>query len=293
MLNCFLCRFVHRYSPLGDNGKHYLGALNEYVSARTTLTGNELADKIKELESKHNPIYSSSKWIGCRPSVSGKRGYSCGLWQLFHYLTVQAEVSDQSSDPLEALHAIHGFVKHFFGCTHCSEHFQSMAEKNRLWDVNSKERAVLWLWTAHNEVNRRLAGDATEDAAFPKVQYPTSNTCSQCYTSMSDNGNGAGDENTNWDHNEVLHYLRHSYAHANLNRYGVDDESILPAFNSAHTAKLQMNAASSSGSFSELDIRMGILLYAFCMLIIVVAVKMLLQRGYRKKLYAHDFLGKI
>lgn len=235
--------------------------------------------------------------------MNGKRGYSCGLWQLFHYLTIRAEVSNQSSDPLEALHAIHGFVKHFFGCTHCSEHFQSMAERNRMWDVTSKESAVIWLWKAHNEVNRRLAGDATEDAAFPKVQYPTSNTCSQCYANTAGGGGGGvvssnssnniNDGITNWDQNEVLHYLRHMYAHSNLNRYGVDDESILPALNSAHAAKLQISIASNSGSFSDLDIRMGVLLYAFCMLIIVVAVKMLLQRGYRKKLYAHDFSGKI
>lgn len=256
------------------------------MSSQSSLSGKTLADKAKELETKHGPVFSSSKWIGCRPSVGGKRGFSCGLWQLFHYLTVQAEMSGQSSDPLETLHAIHGFVKHFFGCTHCSEHFQGMAERNQMWDVSSKEAAVLWLWSAHNEVNRRLAGDATEDAVFPKIQYPTANTCAQCHVMASDG-------NTDWDHNEVLHYMRHTYAHTNLHRYGVDDESILPATNSAYAAKVLSSGASSSGSFSELDIRMGILLYAFCMLIIVVAVKLLLQRGYRKKLYTHDFLGKI
>lgn len=277
---------AYRYSPLGDNGKHFLSALDEYVSTRSTINGDELSRKIKELETKYSPIFSSSTFIGCKPSVRDKRGYSCGLWTLFHYLTVQAELLGETSDPLESLHAIHGFVKHFFGCTHCTEHFQQMAERNRMWDVNSKESAILWLWSAHNEVNRRLAGDATEDAEFPKGQYPVEQICKQCHMKATDGI-------TKWDQNEVLYYLRHTYALNNLNRYGVDDESILPATIAAQSAQLKSNAASNSGSFSELDIRMGILLYAFCMLIIVVAVKMLLQRGYRKKLYAHDMLGKI
>lgn len=277
---------TYRYSPLGDNGKHFLSALDEFVSTRSSITGDELSTKINELETKYSPIFSSASFIGCKPSGKGKRGYSCGLWTLFHYLTVQAELTAATSDPLDALHAIHGYVKYFFGCTHCSEHFQQMAKRNRLWDVDSFEGAILWLWSAHNEVNRRLAGDATEDAEFPKNQYPVEQICKRCYVKVTDGL-------TKWDHNEVLYFMRHTYALGNLNRFGVDDESILPVRAELLPAQLTSNAASNSGSFSELDIRMGILLYAFCMIIIVVAVKMLLQRGYRKKLYAHDTLGKI
>lgn len=287
-----------RFSPLGDNGQRFLIELNAYVETETNFSGKILGDKIKEIEKKHQPVFSSSKFIGCRPSVPGRRGYSCGLWQLFHYLTVQATNSDRSHDPLEVLRAVHGFVKHYFGCTHCSKHFQEMAEKNQMWQVATKDDAVLWLWSAHNEVNRRLADDHTEDPAFPKVQYPLRTVCSQCYQQaipVRGVTPSEAPDAPNWDKSEVLYYLRRVYSLFNLSRYGVDDGTVLPeTLNGAFSAKLKSSVRSSySSAFSDMDVRMGILLYAFCMLIIVVAVKLFLQRGYRKKAYAHDFLGKI
>lgn len=263
------------------------------------LNGKELNDKLKELEKRHEPVFSSSRWIGCRPSTAGRRGFSCGLWQMFHYLTVQANNSEKSHDPLEVLRAVYGFVKHYFGCTHCSQHFQEMAERNNIWKVTTKDEAVLWLWSAHNEVNRRLTGDHTEDPTFPKIQFPSRNACPQCYQQVIplQGATPAGDSDTpHWDSSEVLFYLRRAYSLFNLSRYGVDDESILPeALTNAYTSKLQNSILSNaySSAFSEMDVRMGILLYAFCMLIIVIAVKLFLQRGYRKKIYTHDFWGKI
>lgn len=272
--------------------------LDSYVNTEAKLNGKDLNDKVKELEKKHDPVFSSSSWIGCRPSTSGRRGFSCGLWQLFHYLTVQANNSEKSHDPLEVLRAIHGFVKHYFGCTHCSQHFQEMAERNYIWKVTTKDEAVLWLWRAHNEVNHRLAGDNTEDPSFPKIQYPSRKACPQCYQQVIplQGVTPAGDADTpHWDTSEVLYYLRRVYSLFNISRYGVDDASILPEMlTSAYNSKLQSSISNAySSAFSEMDVRMGILLYAFCMLIIVVAVKLFLQRGYRKKIYTHDFWGKI
>lgn len=291
--------FLYRYSPLSDNGQLFLAELNAYVENETKLNGKILSNKIKEFENKYEPIFSSSKWIGCKASTVGRRGFSCGLWQLFHYLTVQATNSVQTNDPIEVLKAIHGFVKHFFGCTHCSLHFQEMAERNNIWKVTTKDDAVLWLWSAHNEVNQRLSGDHTEDPEFPKIQYPLRNVCTQCHKQIipvqgvtpADNS-----DTPHWNTNEILYYLRRVYSHFNLNRYGVDNEQILPQqLTQVYSMKLQTTSSSGYASvFTDMDVRMGILLYAFCMLIIVVAVKLFLKRGgYRKKAYAHDFLGKI
>lgn len=287
----------NRYSPLGDNGERFLAELNSFVNNEPVSSGKALSDKVKELEQKYHPVFSSSRWIGCKPSVAGHRGYSCGLWQLFHYLSVQATNSDKTHDPLEVLHAIHGFVKHYFGCTHCSQHFQEMAERNGIWGVTTKDEAVIWLWTAHNEVNNRLAGDNTEDPAFPKIQYPSRNACPQCYQQVIpvQGATPAGNSTPHWDSGEILYYLRRVYSLFNLSRYGVDDESILPEMlTSAYSSKLKTSTSTGfAGAISEMDVRMGILLYVFCMLIIVVAVKLFLHRGYRKKIYTHDFLGKI
>ncbi|XP_037079075.1 sulfhydryl oxidase 2-like [Pollicipes pollicipes] len=78
---------------------------------------------------------------------------------------ISGEDLQQHLDPAGAasvLPAIHGYVKHFFSCAHCS-------------------RAV-WLWTAHNKVNKRLAGDATEDPRHPKLQFPTRKQCQACFS---------------------------------------------------------------------------------------------------------------
>lgn len=289
-----------RYSPLSDNGQRFLDALNSYVQSEVRLNGKQLNKVVKELEAKYHPVFSSSQWIGCKPSMAGKRGFSCSLWQLFHYFSVSATNSEKSHEPQEVLRAVFGFVKHFFSCTHCSQHFQEMAERNGIWQVTTKDEAVLWLWSAHNEVNQRLAGDPTEDPTFPKIQYPSQETCPQCYQEIipAQSGTPLSDRSNNtphWSTGEVLHYLRRVYSLVNLSRYGVDDVHILPEMLSIVPSSMLQSSTSSAHSsiFSEMDVRMGILLYAFCMLIIVVAVKLFLQRGYRKKAYTHDFWGKI
>lgn len=251
--------------------------LDQYVQHTETCTGKELSDHIKTLENKHKPIFSSNNYVGCRGSLTGKRGYTCGLWNLFHFLTVQAASTDHSNDPTEVLDGIHAFVKHFFGCSHCSEHFQEMAKRRNLWSVTSKDDAVIWLWAAHNEVNQRLSGDETEDPAFPKVQFPKIEACAECKQVNGD-----------WNYLEVLRFLWRINSPLNISRYGVDDESVLPE----SFEKLQKRQQAST-AFSASDVRMGMLTYACCILIIVVAMKMFLQRGYRKKIYTHDFLGKV
>lgn len=274
-----------RYSPLDENGKHFLADLYRYVTETARFTGKDLNDAIKILAEKHQPIIRSQKgYIGCRGTVNGRRGYTCGLWTLFHFLTVQTTSSDHNSnaDPLEVLRGIYGFVKHFFGCSHCSQHFQEMAQRENIWNIKSNEEAVLWLWSAHNQVNKRLAGDDTEDPAFPKVQFPTVNMCSACHR-----GDTTAGTSVDWNRDEVLDYLRRIYAPVNVSRYGVNGESIRNDSPRAHAH------TSSATTFSEMDVRMGMLLYAFCMLIIVVAVKLFMRRGYRKKVYTHDFMGKI
>lgn len=42
------------------------------------------------------------------------------------------------------------------------------------------EDVVLWLWRAHNVVNKRLSGDKSEDPKFLKQQFPPISICSNC-----------------------------------------------------------------------------------------------------------------
>jgi len=59
--------------------------------------------------------------------------------------------------PLEVLGTMRCYIRHFFGCRECAEHFEAMAAES-MDRVASREEAVLWLWSHHNEVNARLAG---------------------------------------------------------------------------------------------------------------------------------------
>lgn len=60
-------------------------------------------------------------------------------------------------EPLEVLTAMRNYVHHFFGCRHCAEHFENMAEESMM-EVETLKSAVLWLWSRHNRVNNRLGG---------------------------------------------------------------------------------------------------------------------------------------
>lgn len=205
---------------------------------------------------------------------------------MFHYLTVQAARDDRQTDPLEVLRALHGFVKHFFGCSHCSEHFQEMAERRDIWSVSSKDDAILWLWSAHNEVNKRLAGDNTEDPEFPKKQFPTTDLCAECHRVGSDEN----DTDTQWNRHDVLHFLKRMNSPLNTSRFGVENENALSESLDHRNITQQLG---STSAFSEWDIRMGLITYACCILIIIVAIKLFMHRGYRKKIYVHDSLGKV
>lgn len=272
----------YRYSPLGENGKQFLQELNMYLLTVNKLNGNYFETKIKELEiTLNNKVFSSNQYVGCQSSIIGLRGFTCGLWLLFHYLTVQAAKSEQSSDPVEVLQAMHGYVQYFFGCGECSQHFQTMAAKNKIWNVTSKDNAILWLWSAHNEVNQRLSGDLTEDPEYPKIQFPTEDICNVCRKQSS------AVDGIVWDKTEVILFLKRIHSLHNISHLGVDADSILPI-------ALELSYVKQGGNiFSDVDIRMGLLLYIFCLCMMVIAIKLFLRRGYRKKIYAHDLLGKV
>lgn len=274
---------VSRYAPLGDNGHKFLKELRDYVlNDNSDLNGAKFLVKANEVQAKYKPVFSSKNWISCHSNVDGLRRFPCSLWMLFHFLTVQSAESEQSTDPLEVLHAVYGYVKYFFGCRQCSEHFQGMAKKNKIWNVTSKDNAVLWLWSAHNEVNGRLAGDITEDPAHPKIMYPSTDMCQDCRKETST------DKNIDWDKTEVLMYMKRVHSMENVSRLGVDDETVLPFSLEKFRAKRLLGSV-----FSDVDMRMGIFLYVFCIGMMIIAVKLFLRRGYRKKMYVHDMLGKV
>ncbi|CAK1554153.1 unnamed protein product [Leptosia nina] len=219
--------------PARKKLKEYLTELRDTLASRNQWSGNEVYENVIRLEVNHDPVYTSnSDYIGCKGSQPQYRGYTCGLWTLFHTLTVNAAQKPGLEGP-RVLSAMHGYVKHFFGCTECSVHFQAMADKNRIFQIKENDKAVLWLWIAHNEVNLRLAGDVTEDPKYPKIQYPSVSNCPKCRLSR-----GA------WNLPAVYEYLQRVYGAENI-----------------RDLRRARSAAAPQSPFSNLDIGMLSFLY--------------------------------
>ncbi|XP_051166637.1 sulfhydryl oxidase 2-like isoform X2 [Leptopilina boulardi] len=201
------------YFPMRNNGGTYLSSIYKTIKDMNEISGKYFRNLVTETENKISSVYSGNlEWIGCRGSTSTYRGYPCGLWTMFHMLTVNYannNIDDVDYDPAKVLRAMHGYVKHFFGCAECSQHFLEMSNRTKIFDVKSEDESILWLWRAHNEVNKRLAGDSTEDPQHKKIQYPAKNDCPLCR-----------DENNNWIEQEILFYLKKKYQQNDINIYG-------------------------------------------------------------------------
>uniref|UniRef100_A0A183C7Y4 Sulfhydryl oxidase n=1 Tax=Globodera pallida TaxID=36090 RepID=A0A183C7Y4_GLOPA len=98
----------------------------------------------------------------------------------------------KEQNPLKPLKAIQGWVANFFSCSGCRRHFMDMTTKTfpmEASNVKKPEDVVLYLWKAHNIVNKRLNGDeATEDPQFTKEQFPPTYLCPECQKSATGNG---------------------------------------------------------------------------------------------------------
>ncbi|CRK90663.1 CLUMA_CG004364, isoform A [Clunio marinus] len=261
-----------RYYTYGN--KNSYKKLLDYLMEPSVIevNGSDLQTFLKNLDP---PIVHESQYIGCFSTQAGKRRFPCSLWSLFHHLTVQHLESEDNEDPMEVLYAMHGYISHFFGCSDCAKHFKEMAKRNNIWNVTSKDQAVLWLWSAHNEVNQRLAGDLTEDKNHPKIQFPNDDFCHACRKSNGD-----------WDKQEVLEFMRRHYGNSHINDMGLDQPRAL---------KLNARARQIfAGGANNTHLHIGILAYVVIIIcLMVVAVKFYFRRGYRKKLYHHDLLGKV
>lgn len=257
LINCF---------PARANLKEYLIELRETLNANTEWSGNDVYEMVKRLEAAHAPVYTSnSEYIACKGSQQKFRGYTCGLWTLYHTLTVNAATLTKLTEGPKVLQAMHGYVKNFFGCTECAQHFQAMAKRNRLFDVKENDKAILWLWISHNEVNLRLAGDITEDPEHPKIQFPSAVNCPECRLVR-----GA------WNLPTVYHYLQKVYGAANIQ-----------GTRRAHSE------ATVTSPFSNLDIGMLSFLYILSFIILILVIKYFLtKRFYRNRYYKHG-RGKV
>lgn len=125
-------------------------------------------------------------------SKSCKSGtFTCGFWKLLHIATIGVaehrgglnlvETGLLSSNarmfsPMEAADSIYGYMKHFFPCDDCSDHFVRQyedCEMNRRCDrlvedaVSARDEdwkeLGMWLWEFHNTVSVRLLNEKSDE----------------------------------------------------------------------------------------------------------------------------------
>ena len=110
-----------------------------------------------------------------------------------------------------------GWVRHFFTCSECAAHFESMAssENGGSAAVKSADEALLWAWRAHNKVNARLheeeerGNGSSGDGVHLKVQWPPASLCPRCHREKRIRGGDGGE--WEWDEGEVLAFLKGYY----------------------------------------------------------------------------------
>ncbi|XP_011880806.1 PREDICTED: sulfhydryl oxidase 2 [Vollenhovia emeryi] len=279
------------YFPL-RRGNAYLEVIRDVVEKKSAMTGEEFSQLAKTTEEELSPVYSGAprQWIGCKGSTDSYRGYPCGLWTMFHTLTVnfalehdKALVQPLSRDPTQVLRAMHGYIGTFFGCADCAAHFVEMADKKRMFDVRTKNDAVLWLWQAHNLVNTRLSGDNTEDPEHRKMQYPAAEHCPACR--YADN---------RWNEEEVFRYLTSKYGSSSIKLDGINSSDDVGMTNGngsrvrpERLAKETKRATAFGWDLNVFDISICVVLYVTSAAILVlVCIKFAVKRTYKKKGHA-------
>lgn len=274
------------YFPL-KYGNIFLETIRDIILKRSNISGEEFSQIVKSIEEEMSPIYSGpSKWIGCKGSKEEYRGYPCGLWTMFHMLTVNFAIlnKDAKHEPRKILEAMYGYIQYFFGCADCSQHFVQMASKNKMFEVSNINDSILWLWSAHNEVNARLSGDNTEDPEYKKIQYPAKKYCPSCKY-----------ENNTWNEENVLHYLKTKYSYKKINYYNSvntqkDDDNKMKIRQERLVLNKYTNNKKIGWDFTIFDISICVVLYvASAIILILVCIKFAVKRTYRKRNYVSLF----
>ena len=211
-----------RHFPARQKTRAFLLELRTWIMGHDdAVRGEDLSRAIGEIKSRLKAFSDTADgWLGCAGSTAQYGNYPCGLWMMWHAMTVnQAVSSSNGDDPRAVLKAMKGFVEHFFGCQECARHFLQMSEDGKAIEreVKSADDAVLWLWKAHNVVNKRLGGDISDDAVFPKERFPNKAHCSDCYNSRVAGSDGWREYRIK----SVLHFLHEMYAMENFSFEGM------------------------------------------------------------------------
>ena len=177
-------------------------------------------------------------WAGCAGSLPETRGYTCGLWQLIHSLSVRMKEEGQNSGA-GWLATLRNFIGHFFQCSDCAAHFVQYASEPEAMGVTTKDDVIMWLWRTHNKLNERLRKEQDEagtgDPSFPHLQWPMSDLCADCRN-----------EDNSWNEDAVKDFLIRYYQHtADEDQLKVNPRSKMEQFDhTMHERHVEIESAS-------------------------------------------------
>jgi thiol-disulfide isomerase/thioredoxin len=166
------------------------------------------------------------KWSSSCTHGDPLAGYTCGLWELFHLISVGVVeynlmiANDDGTMVIQtevAATRLRNFIGSFFGCEECRSNFLMAFDTcalNRCSRLSHEAytdlewiQLPIWLWETHNAVNVRLLHEKAKRESWepkPEVvlskQWPTREVCPKCW-----------DKNGGWDDQTIYKFLRIEY----------------------------------------------------------------------------------
>ena len=281
-----------------------LGAVREGLEGRISAGFIIRRDWLRILDTKLDPdiFLPDPVWERCNGSKPHLRGFPCGLWMLMHSLTLLtlSIPRPRSTDPSfeachtcsskEALKTSSKFITNFFSCEHCRTHFAEMALSLSTEPLQHDGDAVLWLWEAHNSVNKRLEGGASTDPMFPKVQFPARDVCPYCYVSGDNPEPGAiamveapdADSRRIWNRTAVLLFLWNFYS-LNHSDFTTANVVLKAAWVTDKSSELHIRFYTPSGAnqTGQYDVLVAGTLYSLCFTLMLTVAYLLFRRRAR------------
>eukprot|EP00545_Synedropsis_sp_CCMP1620_P000242 CAMPEP_0119005968 /NCGR_PEP_ID=MMETSP1176-20130426/2031_1 /TAXON_ID=265551 /ORGANISM="Synedropsis recta cf, Strain CCMP1620" /LENGTH=956 /DNA_ID=CAMNT_0006957835 /DNA_START=69 /DNA_END=2939 /DNA_ORIENTATION=- len=179
----------------------------------------------------------------------GMGGFSCGMWKLFHIVSLGvaehhggsnliesglAHAGTRTFSPADAADVIREYMAHFFGCDDCRVHFLAQYDScafrrcDRLADDASSATAddwkqlALWMWEVHNDVNirvgnkkvdriqKKLNSKHLQGAQTLKVSQKQEDEIKMLFPALDDCV-VCFDESGKWNEDSVFEYLERTY----------------------------------------------------------------------------------
>lgn len=178
---------------------------------------------------------------------------------------------------------IRGYVKSFFSCLECSKHFYSMS-KNVEHEVHSHDEAILWLWRAHNKVNKRLSKEPSTDPHYPKIAYPPKDLCTECAYDKTGDGNIWNDNPSTWKKDIVLNYLKAHYGVYNIRLSDTEESAASDSVRFINSRKF-VNVIGFGMTY--FDTSLCVVVYGTGVMILIMLYIYVLRRRGRVKHFSH------